>query len=149
MVAPQTLLEVRLSAVGLWPKHSEFLLLRVTGDGQVEYEEEEITDVSEELVLRKSNLSPEQLKDLTDFLNAPELRNAAAEYEPDVSTIDHLVTFKIIISRHPQPQVIALKNFRPSYKTKDKYPMKLVELVCKIQRLRANKRDNCRILTAL
>lgn len=149
VIEPQTLLEVRMSGFFFKPWPVNFLFLRVTDDGQFEYEEQVVTDESDDFVLRKSRLSSSQLNDLAAFLNEPELRKAATEYEPDTSTIDHKIQLHIKIIRGSQSQTIELTNFSPSNKTKEKYPAKLVELVCKMRRLRENKRDNCREITAL
>jgi hypothetical protein len=137
--APRTLLEARVSSVGMVATTENYLFLRILDDGQVEYKEDVFENNTHRFVLRKSKLSPSQLGELTDFLNDPELREAAREYEPDVPTIDHIVTFDISINRDSLPQTIKLTNYAPSLpKAADKYPPRLIELVCRMRSMRRN-----------
>jgi hypothetical protein len=131
------LLEAHVSSVGMVAVAGDYLFLRVLDDGQIEYEDEVFENNVHKFALRKSKLSSAQLNELKTFLNDPELQKVAQEYEPDVPTIDHVATFDISIIRDTKSQVIKLTNYHPSFpEARDKYPAKLIELVCLMRSLR-------------
>lgn len=134
---PRILLEVRLISSRTEDNPEDYLFVRVLEGGDIEYEDNVVEDGAQKLVSRKSKLSPARLKELTDVLNDPELQKAPQEYEPDSPTENQVVTFDITISRTPtKSQLIKLTNYNPS--TRDKYPAKLIELLCRISALRSN-----------
>jgi len=137
--APRALLEVREFNFDAVSPVKDYLFLKVFDNGQIEYEKDSVENNARKLVLHKYELSPVRFENLTAFLDNPEILDIADEYEPDFPIIDHTTTFDISLFRSSKTQTIKLTNYNLSNpKSKDKYPAKLAELVCRIRALRDN-----------
>jgi hypothetical protein len=130
---PKVLLEIRTSGAGMINFTGDHLYLRLFNSGQIEYEDIVSPTDFENFVLLRSKLSRNQLEAMVALLDRSDLRAAKPEYSPDATTIDHTVTIDISIMRGSVPQVIKLTNYHPFWpKSKGKYPVALVDLVCHV-----------------
>lgn len=133
----KTILEVRRIAGGMVADSGNILFLRITENGEVEYEEAEIKDGKRIFILHKYQISKEKLKEFIKFLDNAELHNAKEVYEPDVPIIDHVIKFDISITQSSKSKNIRLVNYDPTLSdSDDKYPTKLIELFCLIKSFR-------------
>ena len=132
-------LEVYESSFGMVADVGNYLFVRVRNNGQVEYRELVIKNSKRKYKLRKYQLSAEKLRELKDFLDNPKAVQIAAEYSPDVPTLDHVTGFAIKILRKTGYQTIRLTNFNPNLRRAEEVEdtPELIELVCRIKALRS------------
>jgi hypothetical protein len=133
------ILEVYKSSFGMTAEVGKHLFVRVRGNGRVEYRTPVIENNKRKYKLRKYRLSAEKLRELKDFLNNPKVARIAAEYSPDVTTLDHIIGFDITIRHQTKTQSIRLTNFEPNLRKAEavEHPPELIELVCRLDALRS------------
>ena len=137
--APQPIIEVHASIADgmLYPTPQNYLYLRVFGDGRVNYEHRSQTDDS--FVLHDRKLSDDELRSLRTFLNSSEIKHLQSKYEPAFPTIDHRTVVTIVIAHGNKPQSIEVLNYNVALgKRKGMYSQPLLDLMCRIERLRGN-----------
>jgi hypothetical protein len=108
-------LEVYESGAGMAAVSGKYLFLRVSDDGSVEYEDVVVKDGQRNLVLSEYQLSETQLREIKSFLDDSEIINEKESFEPDVPTIDHVITFEISIFRNSKVQLLKFTNFYPTF----------------------------------
>jgi len=111
--------------------------MRVSRQGQVEYEDERMKGPRLEYFIRRAKLSGTEIRALSDQLNGASVRALAKDYPPLDPPVDHAIDLTVSIPRRDQPQTIVIRNFSPtSSKAAEAYPQALIELLRKIERLR-------------
>jgi len=134
----QVLLEVRTSSFGMGPT-GDHLYLRLYDSGKVEYEDENLEEGRSGYVLKSRQISSARLKAMIEFLNDEGIKNLKAKYPPAYPNIDYSVQMDLKIVRGDTSQVIETMNYDSVIgKTKGIYPPSLIELICRIEGLRAN-----------
>ena len=123
----QLLLEVRVSSNEpmVISSPEEYLHLRVSADGLVEYEDRNVGE--SKFMLRQTRLSSPELRLLEEFLDSSAVQMLEPEYPPASQTIDRRTLIKISINRGGRPQTIMLPNFNlPLGKDKACTPRRLL-----------------------
>lgn len=131
------LLEAQMLGVGMASPQGKHLYLRVYSDGRVEYEDERMKGPVLDYFVRRAKLSAAEVKALSGHLNGPVVRTLAKEYPALDRSMDHAIDLTVSITRADQPQMILIRNFSPaSPRASEAYPPGLIQLLCKIERLR-------------
>jgi hypothetical protein len=131
------LLEAHMLGVGMASPQGKHLYLRVHDDGRVEYEDERMKGPTLHYFIRRAKLSAAEMKALSDHLNGSGVRSLAKEYPALDPPMDHAIDVTVSITHADQSQTIVIRNFSPtSPKANEAYPAGLIELLCKIERLR-------------
>lgn len=131
------LVEVRWLGGGMaWPQGNH-LYLRVHSDGRVEYEDERMQGVRPRFFTRRAKLSRPEINSFSGFLNTSGVKNLAKEYPPVVTPVDHSIIVNVLLLRGKESQIVKVVNFFPtSPKGSEAYPTALIDLLCRIERLR-------------
>lgn len=131
------LLEAHMLGVGMASPRGKHLYLRVYSDGRVEYEDERMKGSALDYFIRRAKLSAADIKALSEHLNGSGVRGLAKEYPPLEPPIDHTIDLTVSITQADQTQSIIIRNFSPTLpKASEAYPASLIELLCRIERLR-------------
>lgn len=131
------LLEAHMLGTGMASPQGRHLYVRVSRDGQVEYEDERMKGPRLDYFIRRGRLSSAEIKALSDQLNEAGVLTLAKDYQPLDPPIDHAIDLTVSIMRADKPQTIVIRNFSPtSSKASEAYPAGLIDLLCKIERLR-------------
>jgi hypothetical protein len=131
------LLEADMLGAGMASPQGTHLYLRVYIDGRVEYEDERMKGSTLEYFIRRSKLSGAEIKDLSVHLNGSSVRALAKDYAPLDPPLDHAIDLTVSLTHVDQTQTIVIRNFSPtSPKASEAYPASLIELLCRIERLR-------------
>lgn len=131
------LLEAHMLGVGMASPQGKHLYLRVYNDGRVEYEDERMKGSTLDYFIRRSKLSAAETKNLSDHLNGSSVRALAKDYASLDPPLDHAIDLTVSITHTDQTQTIVIRNFSPtSPKASEAYPASLIELLCRIERLR-------------
>jgi hypothetical protein len=113
------------------------LYLRVHSNGRVEYEDGKLDGARSRFLVRRARLSASEINSLSDFLTSSGVKSLATEYPPVNTPVDHFIIVTIRLPRGRESQTIKIVNFFPmSPKDSEAYPTALVQLLCKIERLR-------------
>jgi hypothetical protein len=131
------LIDVRWVGGGMaWPQGGH-LYLRVHSNGRVEYEDGKLDGARSRFLVRRARLSASEINSLSDFLTSSGVKSLATEYPPVNTPVDHFIIVSIQLPRGRESQTIKIVNFFPmSPKDSEAYPTALVQLLCKIERLR-------------
>lgn len=133
----QLLLEAQLVNTGMVTPTGKHLYLRVYDNGEFEYEDEVIKRGTPHYLIRQEKLDNAQLKNLVSFLSSLESQKLAPEYSPIRPPLDHSIELTISIWHMNQYQKLVVRNFSPTAaQSSDIYPSGLIDLLCRIERLR-------------
>lgn len=132
-------LEAHMLGIGMVSPQGRHLYLRIYSDRWVEYEDERMKGSRLDYFIRRAKLSVAEFKDLSDYLNGSNVRAVAKVYPPLEPPLDHVFELTVSITRADQIQSIIIGNFSPtSPQAGEAYPTGLIELLCRIERLRKN-----------
>jgi hypothetical protein len=136
---PKLLLEARMTGVGMVEVRGDHLYLRVYSNGVVEYESRVTKDSIPRYLIRRSKLSAAKLRELRAFLSSGQIKVIASNYNSISPSPDHTIDLKVIVWQEEQTQTTTITNFFPtSTKAKTVYPASLLELLCRIEKIRKN-----------
>jgi hypothetical protein len=132
------LLEAYMFGGGMVAVRGEHLYLRVYDDGSVEYSDEILKNGhAPRYVVRRYKVELAELRSFAGFLKSSGVRSLAKNYPPAHPPLDHTIRLTVSIAQSNDSQTIAIENFFPtSSDAKGRYPAELVELLCRIERLR-------------
>jgi hypothetical protein len=134
----EPILEVYETGAGMVNIRGRYLFLRVHADGLVEYEERVEDAVG--LIKREYHLGEREQEGLKTLLTEVLAGSIPREFEPDTTTIDHVIREDIRININSKTKSITLVNFAPRLsEDSEKYSAKLLELKCSIRAMRARK----------
>ena len=119
-----------------WPQ-GHHLYLRVYSNGRVEYEDERIQGAKPRFFTRRIKLHASEIDSLSEFLSTSGVKSLATEYPPVITPVDHSIIVTVRLVRGKESQMIKVVNFFPvSPNDRGAYPTALIELLCRIERLR-------------
>jgi len=133
------LMDVRWVGIGMASPQGNHLYLRVHRDGRVEYEDGRMNAARSRFFVRTERISPSEINSLSEFLGTSGVKSLAREYPPVVTPLDHYIVVTVLLPRGKKSQTIKIVNFFPtSPKGSEAYPAALIQLLCRIERLRTS-----------
>jgi hypothetical protein len=133
------LLEAYMLGVGMASPRGRHLYLRIYSDRRIEYEDERMKGSRLDYFICRARLSVTEIKNLSGYLNGSDVQLLAKDYQPLEPPLDHVIDLTVSITRADQIQTIVIRNFSPtSPEAGEAYPTSLIELLCRIERLRKN-----------